>query len=89
MDTGKILVQNKVSFDNEDTLRTSYNKLQSQMVDMFIENWPEIATDLLKPQAQIGCGSFHLLKDKAQYRNLMTNGWDTRIIELQGKAIGN
>ena len=89
IDTGKILAQREMSFSSSHTLRTSYEELHNEIVNIFIETWPALAMGLIKPRSQETRGSFHFTKDKERYQSLLTNGWDTRIGELKGKAIGN
>ena len=42
VDTGDILAQREVVFDNNETLKTSYDKLTSNIEKLFAEVWPEI-----------------------------------------------
>lgn len=41
IDTGAILVQREVRFAPGHTLKTSYDKLQAALFDLFIEHWPD------------------------------------------------
>jgi len=86
IDTGEILAQKEVAFSTEDTLRTSYEKLSETIEALFRETWPLIREGKVTSRAQVGEGSFHLLKDRKQYEHLLTKGWDTPVIELIGKA---
>jgi len=42
LDTGEILVQKDVSYDMNDTLRSSYNRLSATIEDLFRIYWPDI-----------------------------------------------
>ena len=42
IDTGDILYQKKIDIPLSDSLRTAYEKLQSEIQDLFIKNWKEI-----------------------------------------------
>ena len=60
LDTGKIIVQKEVSFDEEaDTLASSYNKLNAEIVELFMENFDYIASGEYKLIDQEGEGSYH------------------------------
>ena len=87
IDKGKIFFQEKVFFDIDDTLKTAYNKLMNKIVNLFISNWHNIKSKNVIPFKQKGTGSFHKLSDKNDYINLLGKGWDTKIKELEGKAI--
>jgi len=87
IDKGKILYQKEILFENNDTLKTSYNKLMDEIVILFIANWKNIKSKKVIPIEQKGSGTYHKSSDKNSYLNLLTNGWDTELKELEGKAI--
>jgi len=87
LDTGKILYQEQILFDDEDTLKSSYEKLETELVEIFKKNWHKIKNDKVIPKKQKGEGSFHKSSDKKSYQKLLINGWDTKIQDLIGKAI--
>lgn len=87
IDTGKILVQQAVSFTNQDTLRTSYEKLTQAAEALFKANWLAIRDGTIQPFSQVGEGSYHRTRDRAPYEHLLTQGWDTPIRSLIGKAL--
>lgn len=87
LDTGQILYQEEISFDEDDTLKSSYEKLQTGLVELFKANWKNIKYNKAIPKKQKGKGSFHKSSDKNSYQKLLTNGWDTKIKDLMGKAI--
>lgn len=89
LDTGKILYQKELFFDENDTLKSSYEKLQIGLVDLFKTNWENIKSYNVKPKLQNGKGSYHKSSDKNKYQELLTNGWDTKIKDLVGKAIND
>ncbi len=66
LDTGDILVQEKLDLSEEETLRTSYEKLQNAILELFKKNWKKIKTGKIKPVKQIGKGTYHRKKDKEQ-----------------------
>ena len=83
----KILERNKSLSNNNDTLKSSYNKLMDAIVSLFIANWKNIKSKKVIPIKQKGPGTYHKSSDKNSYLNLLTNGWDTELKEIEGKAI--
>ncbi len=83
VDTGDIIVQKQVGFSDADTLRTSYDILQSEIQKLFKENWSQILTGECRRIRQEGEGSLHKLKDKEPLLYLLTDGWDTPISTLE------
>lgn len=88
LDTGDILLQQQVFFDEEkETLRTSYNKLSHTIENLLINNIDEILASSIISKQQEGKGTLHLSKDKIQYAELYEIlGWDTPVRSLIGKA---
>jgi len=87
IDTGDIIAQKEVIFENEnETLRTTYLKLQDEIVSLFKETWPLIKNCTYNRTKQPPGGSFHKTNDKAKYEYLLTKGWDTPIKQIIGVA---
>lgn len=83
LDTGKILLQKRVIFDeNKETLKSSYNKLHEEIVKLFQENWEDIKNNKIIPEAQIGKGTKHSIKDFKNIEKLVPN-WDINILKLK------
>ena len=89
LDAGKILYQKEISFNEDDTLKSSYEKLQIELVGLFIEKWENIKHNKVAPKKQKGIGSYHKSSNKNSYQELLTNGWDTKIKDLKGKAVND
>ena len=87
LDTGKILLQKEVHFEQNETLKTSYEKLQYELVKLFKVNWKNIKNNKMILKEQKGQGSYHKSSDKIRYMQLLTEGWNTKIIDLVGKAV--
>ena len=87
IDTGEILCQKKIHVSSEDTLQSSYAKLIDSIEELFIVNWPDIEMGNLKSIQRVGPGSYHRMVDKEPYMHLLVKGWDTKIIDLLGKAL--
>lgn len=89
IDTGDIIVQKEVEFGSRDeTLATTYDKLQVEIQELFKQNWSKIKSGKCARIKQVGEGSFHKLKDKNRLLKLLTAGWDTPIAELE-KALSD
>lgn len=87
IDTGDIIAQKRVFLDEEnETLATSYNKLEMSIVDLFKETWPNVIGNTVVRLKQKGDGSFHKTGDKSKYMDLLTDGWDTKVKKLIGVA---
>lgn len=91
VDTGDIIAQKQVSFDPEvDTLATSYQKLNREIVELFSQQWPVIMRGESQRCKQVENGSFHRLKDKTAFEYLfIEKGWDTPVRELLGKTVSD
>jgi len=84
IDTGDVIAQERVEFDTkQETLATSYEKLQLTMQDLFKQNWQDIKTIKCKRQKQVGKGTSHKVKDKRRLNHLLEDGWDTLLCVLE------
>lgn len=83
IDTGSLLTQRHVTFGYGQTLASSYQKLQAELVGLFCENWDAIRTDAVEPQPQEGEGSYHKRNDLKAYRHLLVDGWDTPVGDIE------
>lgn len=77
IDTGGIIAQQEVHFVEKDTLRTSYDKLQSEIQTLFRGHWGSIREGKCDRKQQQGEGSTHKSTDKKMLSYLLTKGWDT------------
>lgn len=89
VDTGDIITQREFVFDIEnETLATTYSKLNYGIIELFRKAWPDIISGKIQRQKQTGSGSEHKLKDKKKYEHLLIdNNWDTPVRDLIGKAL--
>lgn len=89
LDTGDIILQKKVQDDIEnDTLKTSYDRLIQEIVKLFADNAEDILNNKITSYKQQGTGSMHYLKDKEKYIYLLESaGYDTFVKDLAGKAL--
>jgi len=84
VDTGDIIFQKIVPMDEELTLRESYDLLQSEIQDLFIEKWDEIkGLDLSFQSQNHDEGTLHTIAETEDYmRKIGLEGWDIKIGEL-------
>jgi len=85
VDTGDILLQKRVYFDEEkETLLSSYKELHVEIQNLFKINWENIKTKHLVPKRQSEEGSMHYIKDFGKVRGILgEEGWDISITELK------
>ena len=86
IDTGDIIAQRRVELSPDDTLRTSYAKLQAALRELFRSEWAAIRTGRCERRRQEGAGTFHRSKDIEAVRHQLTAGWDTPIASLESRA---
>lgn len=87
IDTGDIIHQEEVEMGSNETLGTSYAKLQDAMLEAFKRIWPSIMNGTAGRHPQKGKGTYHRLADKAPYAHLWSEqGWNTPVKRLAGKA---
>lgn len=80
LDTGAILLQREVLFREERTLKTTYERLQSEILSLLSENWSALRSGKIKLQQQPEGGSQHRMRDLEAHRSLMADlSWDTPV----------
>ena len=82
IDTGDIIYQKEITFTDDDTLESSYNKLNDIIQDLFIENFNNILNNTcprIKQDKNIN--SFHYSKDKNDIMYIINDngGWTIKI----------
>lgn len=64
VDTGDILLQHEVFFDEEvETLESSYKKLHQEIQKLFITHWDDLKHERLPARKQIGRGTKHYARE--------------------------
>ena len=64
LDTGKIIVQKELTFDEDnETLATTYSRLNEEIVQLLLDNWKMISTGDYELKDQVGEGSYHRTSD--------------------------
>lgn len=89
LDTGDIIAQKEMEFDiSKETLATTYEKLNREIIELFRQEWTNIAAGKAAKEKQPAGGSYHKLKDKERFKQLLAKkGWETPVKELIGKAL--
>jgi methionyl-tRNA formyltransferase len=85
IDTGDIIYQREINFKDDDTLESSYNKLNDIIQDTFIDRFNDILNNTCSRVKQDkNAGSFHYSKDKNNIMNIINNngGWKIKINHL-------
>lgn len=88
LDTGDIIAQKEVIFDTtNETLTTTYNRLNTEIIALFDEYWPLIMHDKAPRRKQPLEGSFHTIREKERFMYLLAEkGWNTPVKGIIGKA---
>ena len=80
LDRGAILVQKELFFDEAvETFRSTYEKLNQEIVSLFQENFEKIKNRELLPAAQCGSGSYHKRSDFLCFTGGGAMDWEERI----------
>jgi methionyl-tRNA formyltransferase len=89
IDTGPVLLQERVAMRPDDTMRSSYDRLQEALLRLFTAHWARIRRGGIPPVPQTRpAGTFHRLRDKQPYLDLLERrGWDTPVSEIEGGAL--
>lgn len=84
LDTGDILFQKQVNIDGSETLASSYELLQQEIIHLFEANTHKILQFDLSPIPQIpGEGSVHKSIDKEKIFAGLSLGWKTKCSDIQ------
>ena len=87
IDTGDIIVQEKVAMENSDTLLTSYNRLQTAVVSLFNDHWPKIRSGKSPSSQQQTGGTYHRSQEAKPHFGRLPLGWDTPVSEVEAMGL--
>jgi methionyl-tRNA formyltransferase len=88
IDTGALIIRETIDFEEDDTLRTSYDKLHARMRELLTAWWPAIRRGQAPRMTQEPGGTFHLRKHLHPFGHaLARRGWDTPIREIAALAL--
>jgi methionyl-tRNA formyltransferase len=79
LDTGDILLQQELKLGMEETLTSSYFKLQDAIQKLFHENWNLLKENKIEGKPQQGDGQIHYYKDRPPFDIIMPEGWNTPV----------
>ena len=83
VDTGDLVAQREVTVSDEETLASSHDRLQREIVELFWTVWPEIRAGTAPRRPQSGEGSEHRVRDLESIRHLLSDGWETKVGALR------
>ncbi len=84
LDTGDILCQKEIVFDEEkETFASSYDRLLLEVGELFKENWERIRSGCLEPRKQQGEGSCHRMREVAAIREQMPFTWFETVADFK------
>lgn len=87
IDKGDIIAQKLVYFSEPNlTLKTTYNLLIFQGVELFRNYWPFIKNNYVYRFSQLYKPTYNSKKDFKEWKHLLTNGWDTPVSILTDYA---
>lgn len=89
IDTGQILSQTRVTFSEDDTLRTSYLRLRQASIKLFELTYPQIRSGVKNLQTYSNPSNLGRTNYKASFEgvfDLLSLGWDTSIREVRQLA---
>lgn len=86
LDTGDILLQKEIFFDEEtETLKSSYDCLNKEIVKMLQDNWADIYARKWNLQKQAEGGSAHTMRELQRYLHGKTLSYDMTIAKFRRK----
>ena len=90
VDTGDLIAQREVPVDDEETLASSYDRLQAEVVELFFSCWPAVRAGTAERRPQVGEGSVHRVRDLEAIQGVLTDGWETTVgaVREAGRARG-
>lgn len=84
LDTGDILLQKELAFnEDKETLRSSYDKLNSEIVRLLKDNWEYIWRGEWNPKKQPFGGSKHTVKDLQEFLHGRNFSYDMTISDFK------
>jgi folate-dependent phosphoribosylglycinamide formyltransferase PurN len=79
MDSGPLLAQRQLCFDPfSETLASSYQRLRTEIEDLFVEAWPDIAAGHIRPRTQRSLSKARRAREKADIFDDLPRGWGIR-----------
>ena len=82
LDTGEVIFQKEITLIDDDTLKTSYNKLHDEIQMLFKQNWNNIKNGHVKSYKQKGEYTMHTMKDFKNIERIITS-WNMTIKDFK------
>jgi len=84
LDTGEILIQRELHFDDNTSLKDSYKILKKEIEKLFKLNWNKLVNNKISSQKQSTSGSFHTVNQtNVLLEKLNIDGWDITLKDLK------
>ncbi len=86
IDTGNIIFQKQVEFSENETLKTSHDKLIQILIDLLIEKWNEIKNnnyEIINQKKMNVKVNYHNKEDSEKLMACFAKRWDTPITEVE------
>ncbi len=88
LDTGKVLAQKEVYFDEEnESFRSSYDMLHNTIQQLFIDNWENIKNNSIIPVEQKGLGSVHNMSEFRELTERFPVDWNDIIARYKQRML--
>lgn len=89
VDTGDIIVARSIHAASSGTLRSTYDNLHSNAIELFSNTWPSIRSGEARRSRQSRIGTVHKKKDIIPWFGKLSAGWDTPVEEVEemGRSI--
>lgn len=83
LDEGAILVQRMVEMKaEEETFASSYDKLMTAMEELFFEHWDALKAGNVKPEKQVGEGTYHTSRELKEIKEKNDFAWSENIARV-------
>jgi methionyl-tRNA formyltransferase len=83
IDTGRVLVQQDLTFSPSETLASSYAALRTAIEHLFESAWSALRAGAIEARAQQGPGTSHRARDKDQFMARLPLGWQTPVAAVE------
>lgn len=86
LDTGEIILQKQIEFDEKkETFNSSYNILNSEIVELLINNWATIKSENYICKKKGIIGTYHSIKDFKKFTERFPINWNDTIYDYKTK----
>lgn len=86
LDEGRILLQSELYLTDEETFKSSYDKLINEAVRLVDNNWEDLKHLRLEPIEQTGPGSYHTYAELEEIRRAHPFDWDDRVSDWKMRS---